>query len=173
MILLLLCAVALTGCSGPELNQQEIIEMLTKHDRGLLVGVELGDTWKDVEARTPKKMKLNHLGKNKQWRYAVGDKAHKNGMYVTFDVEQGKVVSLSASINGNEKNAVIVRKLFDQVIAHFKAKLGDGDCDKGNCLWQKPAAGGGKTIVKGAGHKFKDPLAYAFEVKIKQAAKTK
>lgn len=170
---LVLSALLLTACT-PKLDPNEVNEMLIKPSRGLFGGVELGDSWDKLKADHDKRYTVRDekIEGNAflQLRHDLGDPG-QNGFYLTFHVDgEGKVERFEASIHGQKDNAVTVRKLLDDVIAHFDAKVGNGHCGKtpggkGNssyCSWTKD--GGPSVNVNYM--EFTDPISGTIRVEI-------
>ena len=134
----------LSACGPRDLPREEIAEVLFP-SKGLLGGFELGDSWEDIKAKHPEQFEVRD-DDYKQLRRDVGENAGSNGYFLGFQLDgAGKVVGLSAHISGKEQNAVTVRVLLDDVIAHFDKTIGKGRCTRtgtkdnsSNCHWEAP-----------------------------------
>jgi hypothetical protein len=148
-------ALLLGACSPPRLEKDEVNEVLLKPSRGLLGGIEFGDSWEKIKAEHDKRYSVRDeqvAGSSlRQLRRDLSDPG-TNGYMLTFALDdQNNVKTYSAMIMGQKDNAVVVRQVLDDVIAHFDKKLGVGQCGKlpggqGNsshCSW-RPS--GGPTV---------------------------
>lgn len=100
-----------------------------------------------------------------------------NGYMITFQLdEQKNVKSYSAEIMGRKDNAVVVRQVLDDVIAHFDKKVGGGKCGKSpggkgnssNCRWS-PKDGAAVLVMYSEGN---DPITGDIHVEINPPAKS-
>lgn len=147
-MLALLSSVA--ACGPKDLPREEIAGVLFP-DKGVFAGYDFGDSWQDIKAEHPDFFVVRD-DSSKQLRRDVGDNAGSNGYYVGFGVDgAGKIDSMSVSIHGQKQNAVTVRALLDDVIAHYDKTVGKGRCQKtgkqdnsSTCTWEVP----GKNKVK-------------------------
>lgn len=181
----LLGGLLLGGCT-PDINPAEVNEMLLQPSRGLMGGVEFGDSWEKIKADHDKRYKVRDetmmLGANQdqpstyyQLRRDLGSPGEE-GFYITFRLdEQKNVKAYDVSIFGSSKNAVTVRKLLDDVIAHFDKKIGGGHCGKtpggkgnsSNCQW----GGKDKPSVDLMYMEMSDPIHGTIEINISPPGK--
>lgn len=142
----LLFASLLIACT-PKLDPLEVQELLIKPQRGLLGGIEIGDSWDkikaDHDARYTVREDQTESTTILQLRRDLS-RPGTNGFYIGFTLDAGKKVeSYRVSIFGQKGNAVVVRQVLDDLIAHFDKKVGGGKCSrtpggKGNssyCDW--------------------------------------
>lgn len=157
--LLPLAFLAFTAACGPkDLPREEIITILFPAE-GVLGGYDFGDSWEDIKANHNEVFEVRD-DSSKQLRRDVGENAGSNGYYIGFGLDDaGKVTSLNASISGKEQNAVAVRALLDDVIAHFDKTIGGGSCTRtgtkdnsSSCRWETP----GKPRVQVSYHEMLD-----------------
>ncbi|MFS8066735.1 MAG: hypothetical protein ACMG6S_10220 [Byssovorax sp.] len=171
---LLLCA-----CT-PKLEQAEVNEMLLKPSRGLLGGIEFGDSWEKIKADHDKRYTVRDEkmaeGSFQQLRRDLSDPG-TNGYMITFQLdEQKNVKSYSAEIMGRKDNAVVVRQVLDDVIAHFDKKVGGGKCGKSpggkgnssNCRWSSKDGGPTVQVMYMEGN---DPISGDIHIEINPPAK--
>jgi hypothetical protein len=149
---LFLGALLLCGCT-PKLDPAEVKQMLLEQPRGVIGGVDFGDSWDRIKADHDKRYTVRDDntkdGTFRQLRHDLNSPG-ENGFFITFDVDaQGKVASYNVSIYGRKGNMLVVRGLVDDLIAYFDKKIGGGHCgaspgSKGNstdCDWtSKPGA---------------------------------
>jgi len=126
-------ALVLSACT-PKLDLAEVDEVLIKPSRGLMGGIEFGDSWEKIKADHDKRYTVRDeqtsSGSLQQLRRDLSD-AGTNGYFISFHLDaQKNVESYSVSIFGQKDNAVGVRKVLDDVIAHFDKKVGGGKCGK-------------------------------------------
>ncbi len=134
-----------TACGPPDMNQQEVMDTLFPADKGVVGGYDFGDSWSDIKGKHSEVFKVRD-DDFKQLRRAVSDNAGDNGYFIGFHLDgDGKVKSFDASISGSKQNAVTVRKILDDVIAHFDKTIGGGRCGRApggegnssNCDWSE------------------------------------
>jgi hypothetical protein len=153
---LMAVALLLSACT-PKLEHSEVKQALLEQPRGLLGGVEFGDSWEKIKADHDKRYEVRdektETGAIRQLRRDLGSSKGTNGYYIGYNLdEQKNVKSYSASIHGQSDNAVVVRQVLDDVIAHFDKKVGGGRCGKSpggkgnssNCNW--PGKDGGPNV---------------------------
>ena len=122
-------ALVSVGCT-PELKPDEVTSTLFGKDRGALAGYDFGDSWEKIKKEHDPKLKLRDEKGFEQLRYDLSSPGD-NGFFISFGLEGGdKVKSLGASIYGRKQNAVTVRRILDDVIAHFDKTVGQGSCAK-------------------------------------------
>jgi hypothetical protein len=160
---------ALTAACGPkDLPRDEIAKVLFPTE-GVLGGYDFGDSWEDIKAKHDEVFEVRD-DDFKQLRRDVGDNAGSNGYFIGFQLDAaGKVESFEASISGKEQNAVTVRALLDDVIAHYDKTIGDGSCTRtgagGNsssCSWESP----GKPKVEVMYLEMRDPISGSIHINI-------
>jgi hypothetical protein len=159
---------SVAACGPQDLPREEITEVLFP-SKGLLAGYDFGDSWQDIKAKPPEHFAVRD-DDTKQLRRDVGDNAGSNGYYVGFGLDDaGKVKSLSVRISGKKQNAVTVRALLDDVIAHYDKTIGKGRCTRAgtkdnssNCSWEAP----GKPRVRVTYHEMLDLLSGSLEVSL-------
>jgi hypothetical protein len=141
----LLALLAFTAACGPKDLPREEIKGVLFPDKGVFAGYDFGDSWQDIKAKHADYFEVRD-DEHKQLRRDVGDNAGSNGYYLGFGLDgAGKVVSMSVNISGKEQNAVTVRELLDDVIAHYDKTIGKGGCrrtgkddNSSNCIWEAP-----------------------------------
>ena len=118
---------SLAACGPKDLPREEIAGVLFP-EKGVFAGYEFGDSWDSIKSKHPEFFVVRD-DDIKQLRRDVGDNAGSNGYFLGFGLDSaGKVVSMSASIHGQKQNAVTVRALFDDVVAHYDKTVGKGSC---------------------------------------------
>jgi hypothetical protein len=147
----LVAALALSGCAR-DLSPTEVNEMLFQPSHGLMAGIDFGDGWEKIKADHDKRYTVRDEVVDiastptpyYQLRHDLGSPGD-DGFYVNFALDaEKKVKSYSVSIYGRKRNAVVVREVLDEVIAHFDKKVGGGHCAKmqggqgnsTNCDWR-------------------------------------
>lgn len=148
-------ALLLVACT-PKLDPLEVKQALLEQPRGLIGGVEFGDSWEKIKTDHDKRYEVRDeqtsSGSFLQLRRDLSDPG-TNGYFISFQLdEQKNVKSYSVSIYGEKGNAVVVRQVLDDVIAHFDKKVGGGSCRKSpggkgnssNCDWS--GKDGGPTV---------------------------
>ena len=172
--LALLAVLPLAACT-PKLDRAEVKQMLLSQPRGLIGGIEFGDSWEKIKAEHDPRYTVRDekttIGGFKesflQLRHDLG--GPDNGYFLTFQVdEQNNVKSYGASVYGRKENAIVVRDVFDDLTAQFDAKVGKGVCSKvGNkgdstgCDWKGPAAHVNLLYME-----FKDPISGRINVTV-------
>ncbi|MBL9025533.1 MAG: hypothetical protein JNL21_25280 [Myxococcales bacterium] len=159
---------SVAACGPKDLPREEITEVLFP-SKGLLAGYDFGDSWQDIKAKPPEHFAVRD-DDTKQLRRDVGDNAGSNGYYVGFGLDDaGKVKSLSVHISGKKQNAVTVRALLDDVIAHYDKTIGGGRCSRtgtkdnsSNCSWEAP----GKPRIRVTYHEMLDLQSGSLEVSL-------
>lgn len=142
----ILVATLLAACGPSDMSQDEVKKNLFSGD-GVLGGHDFGDSWEEIKKGHAEVFEVRD-DDFKQLRRKVHDNAGSNGYFIGFRLDgEGKVEAIDASINGSEQNAVVVRKVLDDAIAHFDAMVGAdaGGCassggggNSSNCSWSKP-----------------------------------
>lgn len=164
-----LVALFLVGCT-PDIKKDEVTAMLLGKDRGVLGGYDFGDSWDTIKKDHDPIYKVRDEASFEQLRRDLSDPGEE-GFFITFHLDDAKKVkSLGASIYGSKQNAVTVRAIFDDVIAHFDKKMGEGRCGKvpnaeGNstsCDWAEP----GKPRVHVLYLQYKDPIQGSINIDI-------
>lgn len=130
-------ALLLAGCQK-DLDEAEVKALLLEPSRGALAGFDFGDSWEKIksehDARYTVRDETVQIGSGqttfRQLRRDLGSPG-EDGLYLTFRTDaSGNVTQIDASIYGRKKNAVAVRRLLDDIIAHFDKKIGNGRCGK-------------------------------------------
>lgn len=144
-------AIALCGCATP-LKPEEVNEMLLAPTHGILGGIAPGDSWDKLKADHDKRYTVhedtlksgNFTNEIRMLHHDLGNPG-EDGFSISVKLDaNNNVTSHSASIYGRKNNAVVVRKVLDDVIAHFDKVVGNGHCSKtaggqGNsssCQWK-------------------------------------
>jgi hypothetical protein len=147
---LLALITSMAACGPTDLPRDEINGVLFP-EKGIFGGFDFGDSWSDIKAKHPEQFEVRD-DDFKQLRRDVGDNAGSNGYFLGFGLDDaGKVKSIEVSIHGQKQNAVTVRALLDDVIAHYDKTIGKGRCQKtgkednsSTCTWEAP----GKNKVR-------------------------
>lgn len=171
--LLSLALVSFTAACGPKDLPREEIESVLFPSKGVLGGYDFGDSWDDIKAKHDDVFEVRD-DENKQLRRDVGENAGSNGYFIGFTLDDaGKVESLGVNISGKKQNAVTVRVLLDDVIAHYDKTIGNGTCRKAGtdtnsstCSWETP----GKPRVDVRYLEMRDPLSGSLDVTLKPPA---
>jgi hypothetical protein len=171
--LLSLALLACTAACGPTDLPREEIDSVLFPTKGVLGGYDFGDSWDDIKAKHDDAFVVRD-DDFKQLRRDVGDNAGSNGYFIGFGLDgAGKVNSLSANISGKKQNAVTVRVMLDDVIAHYDKTIGNGKCGKtgtdtnsSTCRWETP----GKPRVTVRYLEMRDPISGSLDITIEPPA---
>ena len=170
----LLALLSLTAACGPKDLPREEIDAVLFPTKGVLGGYDFGDSWEDIKAKHDEVFEVRD-DDFKQLRRDVGDNAGSNGYFIGFGLDDaGKVKSLSASISGKKQNAVTVRAILDDVIAHYDKTIGQGRCrrtgtdnNSSSCRWENA----GKPKVEVMYLEMSDPISGSINIGIEPPSK--
>jgi hypothetical protein len=160
---------AFTAACGPKDLPREEIDKVLFPSEGVLGGYDFGDSWEDIKAKHDEVFEVRD-DEFKQLRRDVGENAGSNGYFIGFKLDSaGKVTGFDASVSGKEQNAVAVRALLDDVIAHYDKTIGNGSCmrigndnNSSSCSWESP----GKPRVEVMYNEMRDPISGSIHLTI-------
>ncbi len=157
------------GCT-PDVNKDEVTKQLFGKDRGVIAGYDFGDSWDTIKKDHDPLYKLRDEKGFEQLRRDLSDPGSE-GFFVTFKLDgDNKVKGLGASVYGSKQNAVTVRMILDDAMAHYDKTIGKGRCGRipggeGNstsCDWATP----GKPRVHLMYLEYKDPIRGSLDIDI-------
>jgi len=146
---LLLCVASCSEKSS-SFDDKEVAAMLIGQDRGLIAGVDIGDSWESIKGKSvpgvvAEEVDDPNLGKQYLLRpeklLAFGTRAAVN---LTVD-EAGKVSGIWVHVSGSKDDKPRAAKVGLALIDHFDAKLGKSECAP-KCAW-KASSGGGQPLA--------------------------
>ena len=157
-----------TACGPKDLPREEIDKVLFPSE-GVFAGYDFGTSWEDIKANHPEQFVVRD-DDFKQLRRDVGDNAGSNGYFIGFGLDDaGKVTSFDAAISGKKQNAVAVRVLLDDLIAHYDKTIGNGSCirtgtddNSSSCRWETP----GKPRVEIMYLEMRDPISGSIHIDV-------
>lgn len=115
-IVLFITAILLFTACGTAIEQEEVDNLVFGYDRGLMVGVEIGDSWEDVKKNHREGWTIVEEGNIYQFRK---DWDQGNDMMnVTFTIDENKNVDgIELSMTASEGNWPVMKMLEKKMIS--------------------------------------------------------
>ena len=167
----ILALALLTACGPRDMKPEEVNSVLFPAE-GVIAGYDFSASWTDIKAKHNEVFEVRDDPDFKQLRRKISDNAGSDGYFIGFQLDDaGNVESFDVSINGSEQNTLTVRRLLDDVIAHYDKTIGRGSCgpipdSEGNsstCDWSAP----GKPSVHVSYYDFSDMKSGSVNIEIK------
>ena len=122
MIVVFLAILGLNSCAAPEMEEANIHEMLFNQKRGLISGVEPGDSWEDMKKNHHPDwvIREDHSDGMNIYQYRKDWDEGYNYMYLSVSLDENdKINQMNFSMSATTGNLLQLKKLEMKFISDF------------------------------------------------------
>ena len=128
ILILIISTLVISSCStsNPKMDETKIEKMLLVADKGLISGIDIGDTWDEIKSNCSEEWTIDENNKilRKDWT---------NGFdFIIMELfidENNKVSRISCGVYGTKDNAIVAKTFFIKATNYFNKKLNKTSID--------------------------------------------
>ncbi len=131
LLIIVISTLVIASCStsNPKMDEAKIEEMILVTDRGLISGLDIGDTWDEIKSNCSKDWTIDEVDENnkilrKDWTTGFDFIIMELSFY-----ENNVLSRIRCGVYGTKDNAIVAKTFFTKATNYFDKKLNKTSTD--------------------------------------------